>query len=359
MLKGHVFSKQLFEHPIFALFINTFLNGENGVSNNYKNGMQVTYSGSTLTVDSGAVCIQGRFLEEDTSTSIATGTNNAYCKLVIEIDLDKQNTESQLNQAAYKVITSASGYPNLTQTNIVKNVSGIYQYELARFRTSSSGITDFQDMRTFLDFDSIFEEIRQQYGTILKELQDELASVVDGSDYLLKSAGGTVNGKIIANGGIEGDLKGDVDGNAKTATKLQTARTISLSGDVTGSTSFDGSKNVSVTTKLANIAILSGKISASNNPIMQDTDISYPSGFTFQNSIVLAVQLNREGVDRKGYGSTFNSSSLVNGSMSSQVTLNENNISLSFRAILLSNGSSPSESNITVAYNYKIVLMKI
>ncbi len=225
MLKGHVFSKQLFEHPIFALFINTFLNGENGVSNNYKNGMQVTYSGSTLTVDSGAVCIQGRFLEEDTSTPIATGTNNAYCKLVIEIDLDKKNTESQLNQAAYKVITSASGYPELTQTNIIKNVAGIYQYELARFKTTASGIADFQDMRTFLDFDSIFEEIRQQYGTILKELQDELASVVDGSDYLLKSAGGTVNGKIIANGGIEGDLKGDVDGNAKTATNATNANT--------------------------------------------------------------------------------------------------------------------------------------
>ena len=27
MLKGHVFSKQLFGNPIFALFINKFLNG--------------------------------------------------------------------------------------------------------------------------------------------------------------------------------------------------------------------------------------------------------------------------------------------------------------------------------------------
>ena len=273
MLKGHVFSKQLFENPIFALFINTFLNGENGVSNNYKNGMQVTYSGSTLTIDSGAVCIQGRFIEEDTSTQIATGTNNAYCKLVIEIDLDKQNTESQLNQVAYKVITSASSYPELTQTNIVKNVSGIYQYELARFRTTASGITDFQDMRTFLDFDSIFEEIRQQYGAVLQELQNELASVVDGSDYLLKSAGGTVEGEIVANGGIRGNLTGNVTGNvtgssgsctgnaatatrattagtctgnAATATRLQTARNITLTGDVTGSASFNGSANVNI-----------------------------------------------------------------------------------------------------------------
>ncbi len=39
-----------------------------------------------------------------------------------------------------------------------------------------------------------------------------------------------------------------VSGNAGTATKLETARTISLTGDVTGSVSFDGSANVSMTT---------------------------------------------------------------------------------------------------------------
>jgi hypothetical protein len=35
-------------------------------------------------------------------------------------------------------------------------------------------------------------------------------------------------------------------GNAATATKLQTARTITISGDATGSTSFDGSGNVTL-----------------------------------------------------------------------------------------------------------------
>ena len=38
-----------------------------------------------------------------------------------------------------------------------------------------------------------------------------------------------------------------VTGNAGSATKLQTARTISLTGDVTGSVSFDGTDNVSIT----------------------------------------------------------------------------------------------------------------
>ena len=45
---------------------------------------------------------------------------------------------------------------------------------------------------------------------------------------------------------------GALSGNASTATKLQTARTISLSGDVTGSTTFDGSGNVSISATVAN-----------------------------------------------------------------------------------------------------------
>lgn len=204
MLKGHVFKEQIFGNQIFALFINTFLNGRNGVSNNYKNGMQVTYSGSTLSIQSGAVCIQGRFLEEDTSTDISAGTDSSYCKLVIEIDLDKQNTESQLAQASYKIVKSSNAYPNLTQNDIVKNNAGIYQYELARFKTSLSGITEFQDMRTFLDFNSIYSVIQTQFQSVLDELEEELASVEDGSAYLLKT-GGTASGNFTFSGNIIAD----------------------------------------------------------------------------------------------------------------------------------------------------------
>ena len=208
MLKGHVFYKQIFGNPIFALFINTFLNGRNGVSDNYKNGMSLSYSGSTVTVNSGAVCIQGRFLEEDTSTPISAGTDSAYCKLVIEIDLDKVNTETEFNQASYKIVKSTSSYPSLTQTNIVKNNSGIYQYELARFRTSTNGITNFEDKRTFLNFSSIYDAMETEYRAILQELEDELQSVNDGSAYVLNNistynfSGNRVSGTIRKQGNI-------------------------------------------------------------------------------------------------------------------------------------------------------------
>ena len=49
-----------------------------------------------------------------------------------------------------------------------------------------------------------------------------------------------------------------ITGNAGTTTKLATARTISLSGDTSGSTSFDGSANVSIVTTLANSGVTAG-----------------------------------------------------------------------------------------------------
>ena len=64
-------------------------------------------------------------------------------------------------------------------------------------------------------------------------------------------------------------LQKTVSGNAGTATKLQTARTITLSGAVTGSTTFDGSANKTITTTLSNIdasKITSGTIDIARLP---------------------------------------------------------------------------------------------
>ncbi len=49
-----------------------------------------------------------------------------------------------------------------------------------------------------------------------------------------------------------------ITGNAGTATKLATARTISLSGDATGSTTFDGSANKSIPVTLVNSGVEEG-----------------------------------------------------------------------------------------------------
>ena len=175
MLKGQVFKEQIFENQIFAVFINTFLDGKDGIINNYKNSMAVTAGNNSVTVQSGAICIQGRFLEEDIGTTLATGTDTAFCSLVVEIDLDKVNTDVDFTQGYYKILKSASAYPTLTKNDIVNTNSGVYQYELARFKTSLNGISDFVDLRSYIDYDSLYNEI-----------QNKLNDVEDGSIYLLK-----------------------------------------------------------------------------------------------------------------------------------------------------------------------------
>lgn len=187
MLKGHVFKEQIFGNQIFALFIDTFLNKTCGIASNYKNAMAITHNGNTLNVDSGTCCIRGRFLEEDTNTQITAGTDSAYCKLVIEVNLDNVNTDVDFTQASYKIVKGTTDYPTLTQTDIVKNNTGIYQFELAKFKTSASGITDFADTRTYLDFNSIYSKITADYNVILQKLEQELAGVEDGSAYVLSS----------------------------------------------------------------------------------------------------------------------------------------------------------------------------
>lgn len=185
MLKGHVFDEQLFGSEIFAVFTNTFLDGENGVVQGFGNSMAVTTNGNDLTIQSGVVCIQGRFLQEDTSSTITAGTTPAYARLIVEINLNEVNTENTFLQGSYKVITDSSTYPTLTQTDIVNNVSGIYQYSLGRFQITTNGISNYVDERTYLDFNSIYEEIREKIHDIEEESIYALKEDVE-NDYTKK-----------------------------------------------------------------------------------------------------------------------------------------------------------------------------
>lgn len=294
MLNGQVFNKQLFESQIFALFVNTFLNGNNGVASDYGNQMEVTYSGSNVTIADGAVCIQGRFLNEDATTTLDAGTDAMYCKLVIEIDLDKVNTESDFEQGYYKIITSSSGYPNLTQTDIVKNNAGIYQYELARFRTTANGITNFQDKRTFLDFNSIYDEIRQH-------IQD----IDDGSLWVQKTGDTMTGGLAITTNSLTTFSHKRTINDAEFETKVGTGRYVNdgesslvledANDNVIGRLDvradgkvYNGMTNSAFVEK-GDFAIITITKENLAPGITVSEGISFPTGFNASNTAVLSV----------------------------------------------------------------------
>ena len=222
MLKGHVFEYQQFQHQIFAIFIHLFMNKANGVARSYKNAMNITYSGHTVTVDKGACIVQGRVLEEDASTTIDAGIETAFCKLVVEIDLDKVNTITDFNQGTYRVVKGESAYPNLTQEDTAGTNAGKYQYELARFKISNGSVTEFQDKRTYI-------EDQLKYGGIerAQSAADDAQNTADTARSEAAAANNNANSRLPINGGnISGGIAPDTNNAYDLGTVFLMFRTI-------------------------------------------------------------------------------------------------------------------------------------
>ena len=84
-----------------------------------------------------------------------------------------------------------------------------------------------------------------------------------------QSAAGIVNTAAQTFGGpktFASGIIGNLTGNADTASKLATARTIGLSGIVANAVSFDGSSNVTIAVTSVPVSLLSGTINVSNLP---------------------------------------------------------------------------------------------
>lgn len=147
--------------------------------------------------------------------------------------------------------------------------------------------------------------------------------------------------------------------------KLKTARQIALTGAVSGSANFDGSGNVSITTKQANIAFLTGELNAvandsfgleNNVSKLTNKNINYPTGFNANNCVVIACGVvNKIYESEKGYafGDTSSSNAFSQSQLSGAVT---RSVDLQPDKILLTLGNYSTSA---VTYKYKIVLMKI
>ena len=77
------------------------------------------------------------------------------------------------------------------------------------------------------------------------------ADLLDGQSGAYYRNATNLNAGTINDARLPNSISSNITGNAATATKLATARTISLSGDVTGSTTFNGSGNATITAVVA------------------------------------------------------------------------------------------------------------
>ncbi len=348
MLNGQVFSEQIFESKIFAIFINTFLNRKNGIVQNYRNEMAVSYSGSNVSISSGAVCIQGRFLEEDSSSTLNAGTDSMYCKLVIEIDLDKTNTERDFQQGYYKIVTSSTGYPALTQTDIANNNSGVYQYELARFKTSANGISEFQDMRTYIG-----EELQYQLIDNLNSIKAPNNHASSATTYGLGTQSNYGHNKLVNNltttsyqdglalAAYQGKLLND-----KVITAQSTANTARTEAQSAQSTANTARSEAAAANSNANGRLsTSGGIISGTLIVNGELDVNsgaYIVGYTtFANSISVGNNI-----------STNNNIYADNGAVRSENTYNNDVVTNSPNMYITSNGWFRRSTN-TSSQRYK------
>ncbi len=181
MIRGYVFANQLASNEVDSMIFRKMLDYNDGI---FK-GMELSNTATTITVHEGIIMMAGRPVGIIGNESIVAGTDTAFCKLVLEIDLSKESSESNFEQVALKIIKSTTTYPNVTQEDM-DNDGIIYQVELARFKTGLNGITEFTDTRKFLDFKAIYSSITEEYRSILKNLEEELKDVEDGSAFVLK-----------------------------------------------------------------------------------------------------------------------------------------------------------------------------
>ena len=213
MQVGITFDKQLLTSRQHAHFQKLFLNDTDGITK----GCAVSQSNGYVYVQKGFFVVSGRFVEitgAETIDTPAVTSGTLYCKVVYEIDLSKENTESDFTQGYFKTLTSASGYPSVTQEDL-DNEGTIYQMPFCQYTKTVDAIDSFLDLRPIFDLKSVWETISannevykalfdEYFGTQRAEVEQMIADL-QGEGYLLVSSARQVDAITLTVDGWTGD----------------------------------------------------------------------------------------------------------------------------------------------------------
>ncbi len=169
------------------------------------------------------------------------------------------------------------------------------------------------------------------YGTA------NVASTIVQRDANGDFSAGTITANVTGN--VTGSVTGGVSGNAGTATKLATARTINVSGDVTGTAqSFDGSADIIVPTQIAAGSIVNADINAAAN--ISDTKLATIStAGKVSNSATTATSANTPfAIVARDANGNF-SANQITANLTGNVTGNATNVS---GTVAIANGGTGS-----------------
>ena len=405
MLKGFRFTNQLANAEVDARIHQEILNKNDGIFY----GMELSKTNNSITISEGLCEIAGRPIAVIDNEIVDVSSESLYCVLILEIDLSKESTRENFEQVCFKLLTSTTCYSSVTQQDINKygGTNKVYQLEFARFRSGTSGITDFRDTRKFLNFNGIYSQVNTKCQEIINEIKLELSNVENKSKYFLKSTQLTnedlneyksegffysmgnnlvsskpenvdffgmfimrtansiytqllISDEKIYIRSFNGSIWNDWIDITETAARLKTARKVSIQGAVKGSANFDGSADTTINVTQNNIAVLSGQLDlnaastdGSYSPSFNDVLIDFPSGFSKDNCVVISSSMQL--ADYTGYTFDYaiwdDSRTWLRGGYPSMVTFDYKNNGKIIYTIV-----NPTSQKRTC--KYKIILMK-
>lgn len=124
-----------------------------GMRDGVSSGCAVTINGNTISLAPGYFEARGHLTKLTGSTTVTVTpvqSGTLYCILAYEIDLSEAASQSVFTQGSFKIISSASGYPALTQEDL-DNGGTIYQMEFARFVNTPNGVNSFTPSAELFD----------------------------------------------------------------------------------------------------------------------------------------------------------------------------------------------------------------
>lgn len=140
-IRGITFSRQTVSSNDDAHIYKVLLGGRNGKTK----GCKMTFGTDDIYISEGYFFAANRLVEissTETVTSPIVSAGVEYCRLVFEIDLAKINSNTEFAQGYFKILSSSTNYPTLTQEDLEEG-GVIYQLPFAKFQKSVAGIANF------------------------------------------------------------------------------------------------------------------------------------------------------------------------------------------------------------------------
>ena len=262
-------------------------------------------SGNTITISTQSLAIQDNliYLNEGAYETITNAVGNGSTVVYTvsgtnTFDLGMSVTITGVNPVAYNLSNQLIVSSNTSSFTINNTATGAYvSGGLAEARSAANpdlGFVGGYNAGTYAHA-GFFRDATDGRFKVFKGYVPEPGTYIDTSNNTFQLA--EMEASI---------FYGALSGNAATATKLATARTIGLNGDLSGSASFDGSADITITAAINANTIVDADIASNAAIAITKLAASTISGISLGNNLN-AVTFNNGGAGDAS-GITYNGS---------------------------------------------------